>query len=91
MDAAARKRADAWRKAMGLFAACVLLVLISVDGLRDHLSSPMEPSLAGPAYDALVRRVEGGRELLRVTNAQSGSVRLYDAHNGRLLSVAAAD
>ncbi|MEW9571079.1 hypothetical protein ABQJ54_04900 [Rhodanobacter sp. Si-c] len=91
MDTAARKRADAWRKAVGLFAACVLLVLVSVDGLRNHLSSPLEPSLAAPAYDALVHRAEGGRELLRVTNAQDGSVRLYDARNGRPLSVASAD
>lgn len=83
MDAM-RKRSHSWRQAAGLFAACVALVLASVHVLRQREPPPTS------GFELRVQRVEGGHELLRVTNGQDGSVRLYDARNGRLLSIADA-
>ncbi|MFK2929499.1 hypothetical protein [Dyella agri] len=80
-----RKRSNTWLQASALFAACVVLVLASVGDLRHGASLQ-----AAASFDLRMPQVEGGHEWLQVANSQDGSVRMYDARDGRLLSIAAA-
>lgn len=80
-----RKRPNTWLQASALFAACVVLVLASVGDLRHGASLQSAGS-----FDPQMPQAEGGHGLLQVANSQDGSVRMYDARDGRLLSVAAA-
>lgn len=79
MDAV-RKPTNIWWQATALYAACVMLVLVSVANLRGRV-----PGSMAPEFGVLEHHAGDGRELLQVTNGQDGSVRLYDARDGRPL------